>query len=858
MIPSGTRIGPYEVLSRIGAGGMGEVFRARDTRLERDVAIKILPESFAQDPERLRRFEQEARAIGALSHPNIIAIHDVGTHAGAPYLVCELLEGETLRERLSSGAMSTRKVIELGQQIAEALAAAHEKGIVHRDLKPENVIITREGRVKVLDFGLAKMSGAERAQAAGAADQNTISHTSAGTVLGTAGYMSPEQVRGEAVDHRSDIFSFGTILFEMVTGERAFKRDSAVETMTAILKEEPPELLENAKHCPPGLERVIRHCLEKSPTMRFQSARDLAFDLGSMSQVSTTEMKLISVSHLPKRGMVITAAVLVAVAAGSFLLGHRAQGSQQVEFKRLTFGHQIVPSARFSPDGQSTIYTMMGRDFKLQIMSARSDFPASRPMDMADTQLYAISKNGEMAVGVNGLSIAHFVYRGTLARVPLAGGSPREVLDNVVDADWSPDGDELAVVHLVGGQQQLEYPIGKMLYRTSGWISDIRISRDGKRVAFLDHEVWPDDRGRVALVDEKGNFKIISGEYVSTSGLAWSPDGSEVWFTAAEAGVDRSLYAATANGSVRKLLAVPGSVTLDDVDSNGRVLFTRDEINLQERAQLSGWSTERETTWLDWTMANDISQDGKLLAFDEQGDGGGPLYSACILRAGDSQPVRLGDGMLLALSPDEKWVLVALPTAPNRVMLLPVGAGDARQVPTGDIDQVVSGAWLPDGKRVVIAGAVKGKGMREYMVDLESSQPPKPITEEGIFGPFATHGVSPDGKLLLVRDSEQHSMVAPLDGGQPRVIPGVGPKEQTVGWNTDGTEVYVATGPVSERQIVLVNMTSGARKPWRNIAEDLHGSAVSLGPFQITPDGKSYAYSYSNVRSDLFSADGIK
>jgi serine/threonine protein kinase len=285
-LTSGTKLGPYEILSSLGAGGMGEVYRARDARLNRDVAIKILPTSFSSDPDRLQRFAQESRATAALNHPNILSIFDIGEDRGAPYVVSELLEGETLRDRLRNGPLTSRKAIDYAQQIARGLAAAHEKGIVHRDLKPENLFITNDGHAKILDFGLAKFT---RLEADLSDESPTIQvATEAGTVLGTAGYMSPEQVRGKPADSRSDIFSFGAILYEMLSAKRAFPGESAADTMSAILKEDPPDLAETNRNVSPALERIVRHCLEKNPAERFQSARDVAFNLEALTDISSS------------------------------------------------------------------------------------------------------------------------------------------------------------------------------------------------------------------------------------------------------------------------------------------------------------------------------------------------------------------------------------------------------------------------------------------------------------------------------------------------------------------------------------------------------------------------------------------
>src|SRR3974390_2246601 len=288
MLTPGSKLGPYAIVSSIGAGGMGEVYRARDARLNRDVAIKILPASFSSDPDRLQRFAQEARAAAALSHPNILSIYDIGDDQGAPYVVSELLEGETLRDRLRNGALAQRKATEYARQIASGLGAAHEKGIVHRDLKPEYIFITSDGRVKILDFGLAKLTRPEASDTADAATQTRQIATDAGTVMGTVGYMAPEQVRGKPADPRSDIFAFGAILYEMLSGKRAFHGDSAADTMSALLKEDPPDLAETNRNVSPALERIVRHCLEKNPAERFQSARDVAFNLDALTNVSTS------------------------------------------------------------------------------------------------------------------------------------------------------------------------------------------------------------------------------------------------------------------------------------------------------------------------------------------------------------------------------------------------------------------------------------------------------------------------------------------------------------------------------------------------------------------------------------------
>ena len=507
----GTRMGPYEILSSIGAGGMGEVYRARDARLGRDVAIKVLPASFAADGDRLGRFEQEARAIGALNHPNILGVYDIGTHDGAPYVVSELLDGETLRARIGTSPLPHRKAIDYAGQIASGLAAAHDKGIVHRDLKPDNIFVTRDGRVKILDFGLAKLT------AAGApleAETALLAHarplTSAGTVLGTVGYMSPEQVRGQAVDHRSDIFSFGVVLYEMLTGRRAFEGDSAVETMNAILKEDPAPAAEGGQPLPPALDRIVLHCLEKNPEERFQSARDVAFDIQSLSGLSSQ-----SVTDAPPPGrrrwlrLAAAATVLVAAGAALFLAGRSTSRTTTASFEPLTFRRGSVTFARFAPDGRTIIYAANFEGGPLEIYSTQPGSPESRPLKL-EADLQAVSRHGEMAI-----LLERPGKDPVLARLPIGGGAPREVLENVRSADWSPDGESLAVVRTEGGRDTLEFPIGRVLYRAHGWLSDVNVSPKGDRVAFFEHPVAIDSRGDVAVVesrrDEDDNLDGLGG-----------------------------------------------------------------------------------------------------------------------------------------------------------------------------------------------------------------------------------------------------------------------------------------------------------------------------------------------------------
>src|ERR1700722_4588826 len=433
-LASGTKLGPYEIHSLLGAGGMGEVYRARDARLNRDVAIKILPASFSADADRLQRFALESRAAAALNHPNILSIFDIGEDRGAPYVVSELLEGETLRDRLRDGPVSSRKAIDYARQIASGLAAAHEKGIVHRDLKPENLFITNDGRAKILDFGLAKLTRPE-ADASGDAPTQQVA-TDAGTVMGTVGYMAPEQVRGKAADARSDIFAFGAILYEMLSGKRAFHGDSPVDTMSAILKEDPPDLAETNRNVSPALERIVRHCLEKNPAERFQSARDVGFNLEALSDISTPTrggMHALPEERASRRWLMPALASLLVVAswAGIYRLAHHA-APKNPTFHEITFRNGTIWDARFAPDGQTIVYGAAWDGLPQEMFSTRFDSSDSRSLGLPSAQILSISSKGEMAIALHPSSFAHFTQVGTMAQVHLAGGAPHEGLENVL------------------------------------------------------------------------------------------------------------------------------------------------------------------------------------------------------------------------------------------------------------------------------------------------------------------------------------------------------------------------------------------------------------------------------------------
>jgi eukaryotic-like serine/threonine-protein kinase len=642
-LTTGTKLGPYEIQSLVGAGGMGEVYRARDTRLGRDVVIKVLLQTLANDADRLRRFEQEARTIAALNHPNILGIHDIGTHEGAPFLVSELLEGATLREKLEAGPLPVRRAIEYALGRAQGLAAAHEKGIVHRDLKPENIFITRDGRVKVLDFGLAKLLRPEqRNETAVTLAEVTLP----GMVMGTAGYMSPEQVRGEASDARSDIFSFGAVLYEMLTGKRAFKRNTSAETMTAVLREEPPELNDTGWQGPLGLQRILTRCLEKNVERRFQSASDLAFAIESLS--GTSSAKSVAQPQLQARRAwlpwAFASLALVAVAAAAWSLGRSSTTKPQPKFTRLTYQQGYLSNARFAKDGGTVVYSAQWSNDPLQVYTVRTEFPQSTKVDLPSAALLSLSSSGDLELIVDPVYASWFID-GTMAQAQMAGGTPRAQEKGVIAADFAPDGKTLAIVREANRKVQLEYPAGNVIYTTSGYLDYVRVSSSSKQVAFVEHPVYGDDRGWVSVVDEAGNRKQLTREFGTVQGLAWSRDGKEIWFTAADSTTDRQILGVSLAGKLRPILTTPQGSRLMDIAADGRVLLTDERQQTEITAVDPATGKERRgLEWFDGSVMGDVLPDGKAITFLEWGGPAGPLYLVAYRKLDGSAPVALRTG----------------------------------------------------------------------------------------------------------------------------------------------------------------------------------------------------------------------
>jgi len=838
---------------------MGEVYRAVDTRLGRSVAIKVLPESLSSETDRIRRFEKEARAASSLNHPNIVTIYDIGKADARAYIAMEMVEGKTLRELLHTGPVPLRKLLSLAAQVADGLANAHEAGIVHRDLKPENLMVTRDGFAKILDFGLAKLTQAGEKDSAESALPTQTRGTEPGVVMGTVGYMSPEQASGRALDFRSDQFSFGSILYEMATGKPAFVRNTAPETLAAIIREEPEPLGAVATSTPVPLRWIAERCLAKEPQERYASTRDLARDLARLrdgvSEASGSSPSLARIAVLPRpifrRWPVIAVLGLIAGVTIGVFAAHRPPEKPPV-YHPVSARRGSVTNARFGPDGQTILYSERFDGKEARILSTRWDSPEWGPLPLPPASLVSVSDSGKLLIALQQ------GQTDTLAEVPLAGGAPREILEllqqGVPVADFAPGGDGLAVIRRGEDRDRLEFPAGKPLYDPGpgGRMAYPRVSPKGDRVAFFESATGA--TSSVAVVDRKGKKTTLSEDWGDTMGLAWNLKTDEIWFGARGAGASSGvviLHAVSMSGRHRVILGGPGLVIVRDISRDGRVLLEQSELPTTMMCLPPGATKEVDLSWFGFSEVADLSADGKTILFSERGGSEG-FGGATYLRKTDGSPaVRLGDGYPGALSPDGKWAAAFSLRSMDRLLLWPTAAGQPKTLQAPGM--LYDGAtWLPDGKRILFSAHRPGHLMALFVQDLNGGSP-RPVTPEGV----ESGVISSDGKLVAARGPGVKVFLYPIEGGQPREVSEIKPSDHLIRWDERGDALFLYSGNLPIR-IERLELSSGRREFWKELAPaDLTG-VTGIAGVLLTPDGKSYAYTVYRTISYLFVVDGLK
>jgi eukaryotic-like serine/threonine-protein kinase len=858
-LTSGTKLGPYEIQSPLGAGGMGEVYRARDTRLGRDVAIKVLPQHLSANPELKQRFEREARAISALNHPRICTLHDIGSQDGVDFLVMEYLEGESLAQRLKRGRLPLKEALKIGIEVCEALDKAHRAGIIHRDLKPGNIMLTKNS-AKLMDFGLAKSGASGMGSAASntplLSAAQTMSEaspmtplTTAGAVIGTIQYMAPEQIEGKEADARSDLFALGAVFYEMSTGVRPFEGKSQISVASAILEKDPEPISKFQPLTPPAFEHVVAACLAKNPDDRFQTAQDVKLELKWIAETPALVVAERSAKS-PSRILpwsIAAAAVLLLVVVALFLL----RATPQPHYRMVSFRDGTLQAARFSHDGQTIVYSGQWEGQPPEVTTSRAGSPESRPLGIPSATLAAVSSTDELAV-IEGCRLLFLLdCKGNLASVNLAGGAPRQLAANVSFADWSPDGKQLAIVVDSANDARLEFPPGHILYQqNSGWLGHPRFSPDGKLIAFENHPIDSDD-GSIDVVDLQGKRRIITQGWLSIEGIAWHPSGQEIWFagTVNSGGWADAIHAVTLSGKDRIVLTIPW-VRLHDISSDGRVLITHENWRRQLMGFFPGDSAEHPYSWLDSTSPSALSNDGQWLSFTE----GGEIYyiandRLAYYRKTDGSPaVGLGGGESI-ISPDGKWILMF--GRKSKMTLQSVGSGESKELPTPGLTGFYDAAWSDDGLHIAYEGLTDKNEWNVYTQKIDGSTPVILRNQ----GRNAIPTLSPDGSVIAMSEERGGIFLYRAGSNQPEPVKGALPIEIPIRFANDGHTLLVGAADGKDVALTLIDLATGQRRLWKRLPTP---NLPYRKKVAVTPDLKYYAYDVPRYSSNLYVVENLR
>lgn len=838
--PPGEPIGQWahlELLARLGSGSYGEVFRAWDPRLEREVALKLLHRPVGRAREDIKAV-REARLLAKVQHPNVVTVYGAQVADGRIGLWTELIDGRTLDEIVrTDGPMSATEAVLIASPICRALYAIHAAGVLHRDVKAQNVLRARGGRIVVMDFG----AGGER----------TVRGEGARVLAGSPVYLAPEVLQGRPATVRSDVYSAGVLVFYLLTGDFPVAGATVDDVRQAHARNEPTSLHALRSDVPQALVRVIERACAADPADRYADAaaleRALVHALGFSDAAP-----LIRPAARPWRRLLIPGAALAAVLGAAVLaLSQWARDVREPSFERLTFRQGKVHGARFGAEGGNIVYAASWGRERPRVYLTTSGARQSHGIGAEDATLLAFSSQGEMALALRPRFLRPYVEAGVLARSPLAGGSPRELLYAVQAADWSPDGAELAVVRDVGGLTRLEYPIGRVRYETSGWISSPRVAPDGSAIAFIDHAMRNDDRGRVAVIRGEGSLEALTGEWSSAQGLAWSADGNSILFAASESGNRRSIYAIDEGGRLRLVHRGAIKMRLHDVSRRGAALVSTSNERVELLARGPDDAEERTLSWLDWSVIRHLSADGQTLLMNESGEGGGERYAIYLRGLNGGDAVRLGEGSGMSLSPDGRWVLASMSGSEPSLVLLPTGAGAARGLPNAGLQYQQWGAWFPDGRRVVFAAREEGRATRLFVQATDGRSPPVPITPEGV-SLRSPDAVAPDGSRIAAVDADGRIVLYGPRGRLLGEVAGSEPGEFPLQWTPHGRGLYVCRRSKASARIDLLDLVAGTRTPWREVSPADPTGAQEIVRIVISRSAETYAYSVSRELSDLF------
>jgi eukaryotic-like serine/threonine-protein kinase len=849
-------VGPYTIVGLLGVGGMGEVYRASDRELGREVAIKMLPQAFLNDADRLARFEREKRVLAALNHPNIAAIYTVEPVETGRALVLELVEGPTLADRLARGPLALAEALGIATQIADALEAAHEKSIVHRDLKPANIKLRPDGTVKVLDFGLAKAVANGGTSFAPTKLATTSLDGTGDRIIGTPAYMSPEQARGQMVDKRTDVWAFGCVLFEMLTGRVAFRGATVTDTLAAIVERDPSWSTLPAS-TPSAIQRLLRRCLEKDAKRRLHDIADARIEIEEalsrpVVAPEPRRSRQVLMRSIWSIGLVAAGGLL---AAGAWVAA-RSGSSEPPIYHQITFRRGSLEGARFAPDGETVLYSANWDGQPVRLFSSRINNAEPSELSFDNSTLLAVSSNGQMAIRLGETPLTP----GTLAVVPITGTQkPRELVADAFDADWSPRGDTLVVTRVVDGRFRLESPPGTVLYDPGQTILSPHFSPKGDAIAFIELLGGNPGSGlaggaRIAVSDLAGHVKVLSEGWGEAFSLAWSPDGGEIWFSAREAASQSgglALHAVTLSGRHRVVARMPGILFLRQIWPDGRVLLERADWPVTMMCRAPAAVGEQNLSWMDFSAAKEMSADGRSVVFDESGIAGGSRGTAYMRKLDGSPAVRLDEGQALALSPDGGSVLTFLRDVRDQLRIVPTGPGQIRVLHAAGMSYVTA-RWFPDGQHVLVSAQEPTHTPSLFVQGIDGGSPRR-LLDDAVDG-----AVSPDGRTVATIDREGMVVLTPTDGGRRRLVQG--PRgARMLRWTDTNRYVFLQADNLFPAKILKFDLETGRAEAWLTLGPaDMAGVRRNNGYIALSADGRSYCYSYIRFLSTLFVVEGLK